>query len=188
MFRPRLPAFRTGSIATLALFLAAACGGTAPRPTTTAAPTATAAPVITVAPTATAAPTSSPSPKPQATAVGLPPDGTWQVHLTDAELVAAGWPSEIIQAGTFTWTFADGIATFEIAGDDGSSVHCEADMTLVSGYVDLDYERNGGDCETEEDVVTWELADDGLHLFLISTTAPFDKNKAYLETKPWQSV
>lgn len=175
MFRPRLPAISTGSIAILALTLAA-CAGAAPPPTTA------------VAPTTTVAATSSPSPTTEPTAAGLLPDGTWQVQLTEQEFVAAGWPADIIQSGTFTWTFADGIATLAVAGDDGSSIHCEADMTLVGGNVDLDYERNGGDCLTEEDVVRWELADDGLHLFLISTTAPFDKNKAYLETKPWQSV
>lgn len=59
-------------------------------------------------------------------------------------------------------------------------------MTPEGGNFRLIYA--GFDCGDEKDVIRWELADDGLHLFLISSNAPVEANKAYLETKPWQPV
>ena len=118
---------------------------------------------------------------------GLPPDGTWQVEVTEDDFVAAGWPADINPPGTYTWTFADGRATIELSADDGGSAFCEADMSPLDGHVRFDYDPAGGDCGDLEEIVAWELADDGLHLFLISTGSPYvDSQRAQLETKPWQ--
>ena len=86
--------------------------------------------------------------------------------------VAAGYPADANPLGTYTWTFADGRATIELSADDGSSAYCEADMSLQDGHVKFDYDPAGGDCGDLDEVVAWELADDGLHLFLISTGSP----------------
>ena len=60
-------------------------------------------------------------------------------------------------------------------------------MSPLDGHVRFDYDPAGGDCGDLEEVVAWELADDGLHLFLISTGSPYvDSQRAQLETKPWQ--
>ena len=110
----------------------------------------------------------------------------WQVELSEAELVAAGWTSEVTPPGTYTWTFANGRATIEMRAEGGERAYCEAEMVLDHRLIRLNYA--GFDCGDEKDVVMWELADDGLHLLLISTNAPRDQQKAYLETEPWQRV
>ena len=138
---------------------------------------------------ATSAPSPSPSPSPTTPVAGLdglPPEGSWQVALTAEELVDAGWPADVTPPGTYTWTFADDRATIELLADEGDDVQCEADMVALAGNFELAYED--GACGGEVDVIAWELADDGLHMSLISTNAPLDQQKAYLETKPWQRI
>ncbi len=123
---------------------------------------------------------------PTATATNLLPDGTWQVELSAADLVAAGWPADVTPPGTYTWTFADGRATIDLDAKGGSDAHCEADMAAVDGHVRLTYDE--GDCGGEVDDIRWEVSDGNLRLFLITTNAPLDQQKAYLETEPWQAV
>lgn len=178
---PRFSPFRPELIAVLVMTLAG-CGGASPGPSASTTPSTTAP---TAAPTA-ATPTNSPSPQPQATTATLPPDGTWQVDLTVAELEAAGWPADVTPSGTYTWTFETGRATLDLNADDGSSAHCEADLAPLDDGFRLTYDD--GECGGEVDDIRWELDDDGLHLFLITTNAPFDQQKAYLETEPWQSA
>jgi hypothetical protein len=101
----------------------------------------------------------------------LPPDGTWQVTLSD---------------GVYTWTFADGRAAITLVSTDGPNVGCTADMTPEGDAVRFVYDGEGG-CGGEVDVIRWALADDGLHLSLVSTNA-FDQVQAYLGAKPWQRV
>jgi hypothetical protein len=143
-----------------------------------------AAPTASPAPTPTVAQSTPPAPSPS----GLPPEGTWQVELTTAELVAAGWPADITPAGIYKWSFEGDRAALELDADDGSLISCTADMTGAGGGFRLTYEQ-GGECAGFDDI-GWLLADDGLHLSLISTSIPEfeDQQKAYLETKPWQRV
>lgn len=170
---PARPVARRGVLAASVLMLVAGCTGTAgpgatPSPSSVPIATPTAQSVV-------------------ATPASLPPDGTWQVDLTSAELVAAGWPADVTPSGTYTWTFEDGRATIELHADDGSGAYCEADMVLMDGSTfRLDYDPAGGDCGAEVDQISWILQDDGLHLMSISSTAPLDQQKAYLGTKPWQ--
>ena len=95
-----------------------------PRDTTSPIPTTTPTLVpATPSPTATA--------PPQATTGALPPDGSWQVELTAAELVAAGWPADITPPGTYTWTFNDSRARLDLEEEDGDTFFCEADMEAL---------------------------------------------------------
>lgn len=177
----RFSTLQPGLVAVLAMMVAG-CAGASPGPSPSPTP---ARPAPTVAPTA-ATPTTIASPQTQATAASLPPDGTWQVELTVAELEAAGWPADVTPSGTYTWTFEDGRAIIALDADDGSGVHCEADLAPLDDGFRLTYDD--GECGGEVDDVRWELEDDGLHLFLITTNAPFDQQKAYLETETWQSL
>jgi hypothetical protein len=168
--------YRIAFIAISATLVGCAAGS---APPSRSAPSSSAA-------TPSSAPAGAPSPAPRSTAAALPPDGTWQVQLSAADLVAAGWPADVTPPGTYSWTFADDRATVELDAEDGSQVHCEADMAIVDGQVRLTYDA--GECGGEVDDIGWELVEGGLRLSLIETNAPLDQQKAYLETKPWQPV
>ena len=117
---------------------------------------------------------------------GAPPDGSWQVHLTADELVAAGWPADVTGPGTYTWTFGSGRARLDVDDDSGNSVACEADIDQLASGFRLTYDD--GLCGGEVDDIGWSLDESGLHLTLIETNAPVDQQRAYLETKPWQQA
>ena len=180
------PAGSRFGIAGLLVLSLAGCAGVGPAAQSPAS--SPGAPAQAPASQTTTAPSRSPA-TPPPFSDGLPPDGTWQVQVAEDDFVAAGWPADINPPGTYTWTFADGRATIELNGDDGSSAFCEANMSPLDGHVRFDYDPAGGDCGDLEEVVAWELAADGLHLFLISTSSPYaDSARAQLETKPWQST
>lgn len=163
------------TLGVMAVLVAGACGLTVAPPGSDAAS----------APAASSPSTRAPSAGP--TPASLPPDGIWQVDLTSAELVAAGWPADVTPPGTYTWTFEDGRATIQFDGDDGSGAYCEADMVLMDGSTfRLDYDPAGGDCGAEVDQISWTLGDDGLHLIVVSSTAPLDQQRAYLQTEAWR--
>lgn len=163
-----------GLLVTL-LALAAGCGGS-PR-------SATGSPETPLAPIAT--PTASPDPD----SAGLPPDGSWQVELTAADLLAAGRPADAAAPGIYTWTFQEGRAAINLDAEDGSGAYCEADMVLLDGSsFRLDYDSAGGECGGEVDQISWTLEVDGLYLTIVATNAGLENQRAYLETKPWQPV
>lgn len=119
---------------------------------------------------------------------GLPPNGVWQVKLTQDDLLGQG----LLQAkaaewvGTYPWTFQDGKATTRAEGI--APYTCEATYAIVEDIVRFTY-STGSDCENEIDDMKWRLDDDGLHLHLVDiTNAPFFENKVYLEAKPWQKI
>src|SRR5690242_19532643 len=95
-----------------AILVAAACGGT-PTATPPAPVTGSAATSTAPSPGTTAAPTASGSPSATAVTSNVPtgapqsllPDGSWQVNLTDEELVAAGAHPGALPTGQYTWTF-----------------------------------------------------------------------------------
>jgi hypothetical protein len=91
--------------------------------------------------------------------------------------------------GTYTWTFADGRATIDVAANDGRTVECAADMRAIDdGLLALVYDYPGS-CGGEIDVIRWLIDDAGLlELTLETTNAPLQDNAAYLETKQWQPV
>ena len=139
----------------------------------------------TVSQSASAAPGLSTTPV--KTLAAPPPDGSWQVDLTAAELVAAGAPAEGAQGGRYIWTFEQGRARIEVQSEGAESVECLADVEPAGDVVRITYER-AGLCEGEVDSIRWTLGDEGLRLSLIDTNAPFAENKAYLEAKAWQHI
>lgn len=124
---------------------------------------------------------------PGETLAAAPPDGSWQVDLTAAELVAAGAPADGAQGGIYVWTFEPGRARIEVESDGGGSVECVAHIEPAGDIVRFTYEA-AGLCAGEVDSIRWTLAEDGLRLSLVDTTAPFAENKAYLEAKVWQPI
>ena len=114
------------------------------------------------------------------------PDGIWEVELTSDELVAAGAPAADAIGGVYRWTFDGTRARITVTEDDRVTIECDADASAVSEGVRLEY--RGGQCGNEVDVIQWAVEADGLHLSLVETNAPLALQKAYLETKPWQSV
>ncbi len=119
---------------------------------------------------------------------GLPPNGFWQAELTADDFVKMGLSVSTAaeMAGVYSWKFEDGKAQTDFQGTDSYS--CTADYMVVEDFVRFKY-TSGTDCSGEVDDLQWRLEDDGLHLHLVAIiSAPFLKNKAYLEAKPWQKV
>jgi TRAP-type C4-dicarboxylate transport system substrate-binding protein/beta-lactamase regulating signal transducer with metallopeptidase domain len=121
---------------------------------------------------------------------GLPPNGIWQVELTEADLLAKnllkGIAAEFV--GVITWTFQDGKAILQL-DNSGADGYCEATYAVVEDFVRFTYTNDSKDCEDEIDDIQWRLGDDGLHLHLVAIqNSPFPQNRAYLEAKPWQKV
>jgi hypothetical protein len=153
-----------------------------PRPT----PTTARATTTTPATPATTISTSTPSGRPTQVGSGLPPSGTWQVDLTATDLTEAGWSADVTPPGTYTWIFEGNRATLELDPEGGKDVSCEADMESAGESFRLTYDD--GACGGEVDQIRWELNGEELHLTLISTNAPLDQQRAYLETEPWLPV
>ena len=130
---------------------------------------------------------SQPASTPVETLAAPPPDGSWQVDLTAVELVAAGAPAEGAQGGTYIWTFEQGRARIEVKSEGAETVACVADIEPAGDVVRITYEP-AGLCGGEVDSIRWTLGDDGLHLSLVDTNAPFAENKAYLEAKAWRRI
>lgn len=121
---------------------------------------------------------------------GLPPNGTWQVTLTDDDFVQMGELQSVAveSAGVFTLTLQDGKSVGHFQSEQGQSGQCTATYAVVDDFVRFTY-IDSPDCSGEVDDMQWRLDDDGLHLHLVAIkTAPFLENKAYLEAKPWQKV
>ena len=119
---------------------------------------------------------------------GLPPIGTWQYVVAADDFVAAGYPADVNHPGTYTLTLADGRAALEQKGDDGRRT-AKPTSRRQNGHVRFSYDPAGGDCGDLVEVVDWQLADDGLHLTLVSTTGGYkESQRAQLEVKPWQLV
>ena len=141
---------------------------------------------------------------------GLPPNGIWQVELTEEEVVAKGLPraeaSDIV--GVTNWEFQDGkftinmqintprtiscVGTYELvevaqAGQDAWL--CESCKDNYEGIEEVVRFTYTSGCYSASEDIQWRLEDDGIHLHLVALkTEPFLVNKAYLEAKPWQKV
>ncbi len=120
---------------------------------------------------------------------GLPPNGVWQVELSEDDIVRMGVLKSNAPewAGTWTWMFQDGKAHLKAEVD--ITVECDGTYTVVKDFVRINY-YDSKDCSAQEvDDIQWRLEEDGLHLHLVAITyAPFTENKAYLEAKPWQKI
>ena len=123
---------------------------------------------------------------PAATQATLLPDGSWQVELTDQDLIAAGSPVEDAHGGTFTYTFAGSRARINVKSTDQGVIECTANAEPTAQGVTLKYEN--GPCGGEVDTIHWLLDADGLQLVLDATNAGLAANKAWTEAKVWQAV
>jgi hypothetical protein len=149
---------------------------------------ATSIPASALASTSVPPVTEAPTADNQVWSQGLPPNGVWQVELTTDDFVRMGLPVSTAteMVGIYSWKFEDGKAQTDFHGTDPYS--CTADYLVVEDFVRFTY-TTGRDCAGEVDDLQWRLEDDGLHLHLVAIkSAPFLKNKAYLEAKPWQKI
>jgi hypothetical protein len=126
----------------------------------------------------------------QTWSAGLPPNGIWQVELTDEDVVRMG----VIQsdagdwAGRWTWTFQDGNAHLLAEVEVGDPFDCKATYEVVGDIVRLTY-FDSENCYGEIDDIQWRLDDDGLHLHLVAIeNSHYIENKAMYEAKPWQKI
>jgi TRAP-type C4-dicarboxylate transport system substrate-binding protein len=126
----------------------------------------------------------------QTWSAGLPPNGVWQVELTDEDVVRMG----VIQsdvgdwAGKWTWTFQDGNAYLLAEVEVGDPFDCKATYEVVGDIVRLTY-FDSENCYGEKDDIQWRLDDDGLYLHLVAIeNSHYIENKAMYEAKPWQKI
>jgi len=124
----------------------------------------------------------------QTWSTGLPPNGTWQVTLTNDDVIKMGlskanapdWSGVYnftFQDGVFHWTWegTEGYAKGQTASADGSYEVVEDFVRLTSGDIVDDFQ--------------WRLDEDGLHFHLLATqNDPFTEIRAMLEAKPYQKI
>jgi TRAP-type C4-dicarboxylate transport system substrate-binding protein len=125
---------------------------------------------------------------------GLPPNGVWQVDLTEEDVIrmgvleknAPGW------AGPQSYEFNDGEGIFRGEFHDGVVIVCPYTYEVVDDFFRLTYVDKGLDnyeCGDQVDDLQWRLDDDGLHLHLVDIHDGLlvEMTAAY-EARPWQLV
>lgn len=123
---------------------------------------------------------------------GLPPNGLWQVDLTEEDVIrlgvlasnAPGW------AGPQSYEFNDGEGIFRGEFHDGVVIVCPFTYEVVDDFFRIDYVDKGlgnYECGEQMDDVQWRLDDDGLHLHLVDVHDGLlvEMTAAY-EARPWQ--
>ena len=124
----------------------------------------------------------------QTWSTGLPPNGTWQVTLTNDDVINMGvlksnapdWSGIYVfkfQDGVFHWTWegTEGYGKGQTAAADGTYAVVDDFVRLTSGNV--------------VDDIQWRLDDDGLHFHLLATqNDPFTEIRAMLESRPYQEI
>lgn len=134
----------------------------------------------------------------QTWATGLPPNGVWQVTLTNDDVMkmgvsnaeAPGW------SGVNTLTFQDGNLTYTWLGTKdyakGDTAFCQGPMTVVDDTVSVTYiELGGNDCSGDDygssDVFQWRIDEQGLiHFHLVNH--PEVELIAQWEAKPYEKI
>jgi hypothetical protein len=127
---------------------------------------------------------------------GLPPNGVWQVTLTNDDVIQKGvspgkapeWSGVYtltIQDSNYTWAW---LGTEDFAkGDTGS---CKGLIDLVDDTVRVTY-IGGDDCDAgEKDIFKWRIDDQGLLHFYLTYALPsiLIEIKAAYEAKPYQNI
>ena len=107
--------------------------------------------------------------------------------VSAGELLAAGAPDTQF-AGTQTWTFQDGTATWRDDFPDGGFSECRATYAVVGDVVRFTY-TSGTDCLAVVDDIRWTLDDGGLHVTLVATQyGEFGEGTATWGAHPWTMV
>jgi TRAP-type C4-dicarboxylate transport system substrate-binding protein/beta-lactamase regulating signal transducer with metallopeptidase domain len=119
---------------------------------------------------------------------GLPPNGIWQVELTEEEVVAKGLPRaeapDIV--GVTNFEFQDGEITVNMQINTPRAISCVGTYAIVEDFVRFSWSDA---CNSSSEDIRWRLEDDGIHFHVIAVkNEPFLLNKVYLEAKPWQKI
>jgi TRAP-type C4-dicarboxylate transport system substrate-binding protein len=131
-------------------------------------------------------------PTPEASAqnwsAGLPPNGIWQVTLTNDEVIKMGVAKAKAPdwSGVYTFTFQDGDFHWTWEGTEGyakgQTASADGSYEVVEDFVRM----TAGDVV---DDVQWRLDEEGLHFHLLATqNDPFTEIKAMLEARPYQKI
>ena len=139
------------------------------------------------------APNPAPSADAQVWSEGLPPNGTWNVELSNADLVRLGLLESSAEnySGQQTYEFQDGEGIFRRRVNNVDVEICPFMYTAVENFVRLNFRDTGlghYDCGNDHDDVQWWLDAYGLHFHLAYTTGPKVEITAIYEAKPWQKV
>lgn len=121
---------------------------------------------------------------------GLPPNGVWQVTLTNEDVIKMG-VSEVEApdwSGVYTYTFQDGV--FHITWK-GTEAWAKGETGSASGNYEVveDFVRLAQTNDEWVDDVQWRFDQEGLHFHLLATqNDPFTEIRALFEAKPWQKI
>ncbi len=119
---------------------------------------------------------------------GLPPNGVWQVTLTNDDVIKMGVSKAKAPdwSGVYTFTFQDGVFHWTWEGTEG---YAKGQTALADGSYEVveDFVRlTAGDIV---DDVQWRVDEEGLHFHLLATqNDPFTEIRAMLEAKPYQKI
>jgi TRAP-type C4-dicarboxylate transport system substrate-binding protein len=124
----------------------------------------------------------------QTWSTGLPPNGTWQVTLTNEDVIKMGVLASKAPdwSGVYTFTFKDGVFHWTWEGTEGYAKGQTASSDGTYEVVDNFVRFTSGDVV---DDVQWRLDEDGLHFHLLATqNDPFTEIRAMLEARPYQKI
>jgi TRAP-type C4-dicarboxylate transport system substrate-binding protein len=120
--------------------------------------------------------------------VGLPPNGVWQVTLTNDDVIKMGVSKANAPewSGVYTFTFQDGVFHWTWEGTEdyakGQTASADGSYEVVEDFVRM----TSGDVV---DDVQWRLDEEGLHFHLLATqNDPFVEIRAMFEARPYQKV
>ena len=123
---------------------------------------------------------------------GMPPNGTWQVTLTNDDVVKMGVSKAKAPdwSGVFTHTFQDGVFSTSWQGTEGyakgQTASCGGTYEVVEDFVRITLDQ---DCGNEVDDIQWRLDNEGLHVHLVAIqNGPEVEVRAALEAKPYQKI
>jgi TRAP-type transport system periplasmic protein len=119
---------------------------------------------------------------------GLPPNGVWQVELTEEEVVAKGLPRAEAKyiVGVTNFELQDGKVTINMQINTPRAISCMGTYAVVEDFLRFTWTDP---CNSASEDVQWRLGDDGIHFHVIAIkNEPFLLNKVYLEAKPWQKI
>jgi TRAP-type transport system periplasmic protein len=119
---------------------------------------------------------------------GLPPNGVWQVELTEEEVVAKGLPRAEAKyiVGVTNFEFQDGKVTINMQINTPRAISCMGTYAVVEDFLRFTWTDP---CNSASEDVQWRLGDDGIHFHVIAIkNEPFLLNKVYYEANPWQKI
>jgi TRAP-type C4-dicarboxylate transport system substrate-binding protein len=124
----------------------------------------------------------------QTWSTGLPPNGVWQVTLTNDDVIKMGVSKAKAPdwSGVYTFTFQDGVFHWTWEGTEGyakgQTASADGSYEIVEDFVRF----TSGDVV---DDIQWRLDEEGLHFHLLATqNDPFIEIRAMLEARPYQKI